>query len=68
VLDPVPQPARSPLVRRLLEGVERVLVGAVADRMHGHGPADPRRPADDVGELVRGRDLDARAVQQQRGL
>ena len=36
--------------------------------MHGHRPADPRRTPDDLGELVGGGDLDAAAVEHQRGL
>ena len=39
VLDPVPQPERRPLVASLLEGVERLAVGQVADRVHGDRPA-----------------------------
>ena len=35
VLDPLPQPERRPLVARLLEGVERLAVREVADRVDG---------------------------------
>ena len=61
VLDPVPEPARRPLVPRRLERVERLAVRAVADRVHGHGPARARARADDLGQLVAARDPHARS-------
>ena len=39
VLDPLAQAQRRPLVAGLLEGVERLPVGEIADRMDRHGPA-----------------------------
>ena len=39
VLDPVAEAERLPRVLRRLEGVERVAVGPVADRVHGDRPA-----------------------------
>ena len=45
VLDPLPEAERLPGVLRRLEGVERVAVGAVADRVHRHGPAGRGRRA-----------------------
>ena len=66
VLDPLAQAARAPLVLRLLEGVERPPVGAVADRVHGHGEAGAGAPAHDVDELLVADDLDAGAVEHQR--
>src|SRR5919206_11570 len=42
VLDPLAEPARPPLVARLLERVERVAVRAVADRVHRDGEAGAR--------------------------
>ena len=68
VLDAVAQAERRPHVARRLEGVERLAVRPVADRVHADGPAQPRARADDVGELVAARDHDARAVEHPRGL
>ena len=36
VLDPLPQPERLPLGACRLERIERLAVGEVADRVHGH--------------------------------
>ena len=64
VLDPRAQPERRPLVAGLLERVERLAVGEVADRVHGDRPAGARPGADDLGELLPARDLHARPVQE----
>ena len=61
VLDPRPEPERRPLVAGLLEGVERVAVREVADRVHRDRPAGARAGAHDLGELLAARDLDARS-------
>ena len=39
MLDALPEPERRPQVARRLEGVERLAVRAVADRMDGDRPA-----------------------------
>ena len=44
VLDPLAQAERLPRVPRRLEGVERVAVRPVADRVHGDRPAGGGRP------------------------
>ena len=67
VLDALAQPARRPGVACRLEGVERVAVGAVADRVHGDRPAGPAA-ARRLLELLAARDPYARAVEHQRRL
>ena len=63
VLDPVPEPERSPCVPGLLERVERLTVRAIADRVDGD--RKPRRGSapHDLGELVAARDLDPATVE-----
>ena len=61
VLDARPEPERRPLVAGLFEGVERVAVREVADRVHRDGPTRPCTRAHDLGELLAARDLDARS-------
>ena len=53
VLDAMPQTERRPRVARRLEGVERLAVRPVADRVHADRPAEPRALPDDLGELAR---------------
>src|SRR5438067_13480416 len=57
-----------PLAPRLLERVERVAVGSVADGVHGDGETGLRGAPDDLRELLAARDLDARAVEHARRL
>src|SRR5215218_11289345 len=64
MLDAMAETPRAPLVLRLLEGVERVAIGAVADRVHGDRPPGRRRPPDDLCQLLAAGDLHARAVEQ----
>ena len=54
VLDPLAQAERLPGVARRLEGVERLAVGQVADRVDGDREAGARRVADVLLELPRG--------------
>ena len=68
VLDPLAQSERRPLVAGLLERVERLAVGEVADRVHGDRPARAHPGADDLGQLLPARDLHARPVEQPSGL
>ena len=68
MLDALAQAARMPCVARLLERVERLAVRAVADRVHGDGPACLGAGADDLRELLAARDLHAAAVEHPRGL
>ena len=68
VLDPLAKSERRPLVARRLEGVERLAIRAVADRMDSDRPPDPRPRADDLGELLAARDHHARAVEHPGGL
>ena len=56
VLDAVSQAEWRPHVTRRLEGVERLAVRAVADRVHTDRPTEPSALADDLGELVAARD------------
>src|SRR4029079_4393830 len=66
--DAMPEAQRLPVLACLLERVERVFVGEIADRVHGDGPARLGSTAEDVGELLGARDLDARSVGHQRRL
>ena len=59
VLDPLAQAARLPHVARPLEGVERRRFARVADRVHADRPARLGALADDLLELLAGRDHDA---------
>ena len=68
VLDPLAQAARRPFVLRRLERVERLAVGAVADRVHPDRPARSGGRAHDLRELVTARDANPRAVEHPRGL
>ena len=68
VLDPRAQPERLPELARRLERVERLAVGAVADRVHCDGEAGIRCGAHDRGELVTARDPHPRAVEHPRCL
>src|SRR5439155_10623607 len=68
VLDPLTQACALPELARLLERVERLAVGAVADRMHADGPSRFGAFANDLGELLAARDLHAAAVEHPRGL
>ena len=68
VLDPVAQSERFPRVAGLLEGVERLTVRPVADRVHTDRPAEAGAFEDDLGELLAARDHDPRAVEHPRGL
>src|SRR4051794_17569553 len=52
VLDAMTQAERPPHVLRRLERVERVAVGAVADRVHGDGEVRAGADADQLLELV----------------
>src|SRR5262249_62375619 len=58
----------SPLLARLLEGVERIAVREVADRVHRDRQPRPCAGADDLDELVAARDLHAGAVEEPGGL
>ena len=53
VLDALPQPERRPRVSGRLEGVERLAIRTVADRVDADRPAEPRALADDLCELRR---------------
>ncbi len=64
VLDAVAQALRLPGLAAALEGVEGVAVRPVADRVNGDGPLGLGGAADDLLELLRGRDRHARAVEQ----
>jgi hypothetical protein len=68
VLDPGAEPARPPFLRGRLEGVKRLAVGEVADGVHGDWEPGSGGAADDVLELLTGRDLDPGAVQEARGV
>src|SRR5580765_5690185 len=68
MLDPVAQALRLPVGAGRLEGVERVSVRLVADRMDADRPATLRRAADDFLELGAAGDLDAAPVGHQSGL
>ncbi len=68
MLDAMAKAERTPDVLRRLERVERVAVGAVADRVHGDGEVRLRPEPDQLLELLARRDAHARAVEQQRGL
>src|SRR5207244_8556376 len=56
-----------PVFLRRLERVDRVAVGAVADRVNAHGQASLGAAADDPLELLAARALDAAPVEQPRG-
>ena len=68
VLDPLPQPLRLPEVPRLLECVQRLAVGAVADRVHRDREARRGAAPHDLGQLLAARDLHAAAVEHPRRL
>ena len=57
VLDALPEAEWRPRLARLLERVERLAVGQIADRVHRHRPARRRSPSHDLCELVPARDL-----------
>ena len=63
MLDSRPQATCRPQLARLLEGVEGVAVGEVADRVDGNGKPCGGRAPDDVRELLLARDLDPRPVE-----
>jgi len=66
--DPLPQPARLPDALRAPERVERLAVGAVADRVHAHRPPRLGGRANDLRQLVAARDRHAAAVEHPRRL
>ncbi len=68
VLDAMPQPERGPHVARRLEGVERLAVRAVSDRVHSDGPPGAGAGPDDLRELLAARDHDAGTVEHPCGL
>ena len=63
MLDPMAEAEWLPDVAGRLEGVERLAVRAVADRVHADGPAEPGALAHDLGELLAARDGHAGAVE-----
>ena len=67
VLDAVAQPERAPQRLGRLEGVERLAVGEIADRVHGDGQAGRGGLADDDGEVLRAHQPHPAAADQQRG-
>ena len=67
VLDARAQAARPPQLTGRLEGVERLAVRTIADRVDGERPAGLGRAAHDLGELAAARDADARAVEHPGG-
>ena len=68
MLDPRAEAFRRPQLVRLLECVERLAVGAVADRVDRDREAGGGAPADDVGQLGAARDSHAAAVEHPGGL
>src|SRR5207237_10059444 len=58
MLGPVAQAERGPVATSFLEGVERVPVRPVADRVHGDRPARAGSAPQDLDELLAARDLD----------
>ncbi len=67
MLDALPEPERAPHVPGLLERVECLTVRAVADRMDRDRETCRGSAADDLGELVAARDLNAAAVEHPGG-
>ena len=68
MLDPLAEPERLPDVACRLERVERLAIGAVADRVDGDRPARGSRDADELSELFAARDADPAPVEHPRGL
>ena len=63
VLDARPQTGGLPFAACLLERVERLAVGEVADRVYGDRQSRPDAPPDHVRKVLPARDLHARAVE-----
>src|SRR6476619_8356430 len=68
MLDPLAQAERLPGLAGRLEGVERLAVGQVADRVDGDRKAGARALADVLLELLAAGDLHTGAVEHARGL
>ena len=61
-------PLRLPEIPRLLERVQGLAIGAVADRVHRDRKSRCGAAPDDLGQLLAARDLDAAAVEHPRCL
>ena len=68
MLDPGAEAEGPPLLASGLEGVERLAVGQVSDRVHRQREAGAGGRADQLHQLVAARDLHARPVEQARRL
>src|SRR5437763_8013338 len=68
MLDPRSESERLPDAAHLLERIERLSVREVADGVNGDREPRGGAPANELRELLLARDLDARAVEEARGL
>ena len=68
VLDALAEAERLPDRAGLLEGIERIAVRAISDRVHRDREPAGGAAAHDLRELLAARDLHAASVEEQRGL